>query len=194
MDTNAFLEEFKRLTIENHQLKQEIKQVRITKNLEIDEVEALCNKTKEELAAVTKELKEIKENNNKKYLLTEYKGLILAESLIEIIDFKSTSEFKEFKNDFYKLAVPYFDQFYSKQLEFEIDKKSITSYYKFKDKYKNILEKYKFINKIFKYYEKEHPEIITLSSVDYNQARIKKSYAPLIILKFILDNKTVFDV
>jgi len=63
MDLKLFLEEFKRLTVENSMLTQEIKQLRITKNIEIDEVEVLYNKTKQELDVTSKELKEIKEKS-----------------------------------------------------------------------------------------------------------------------------------
>ena len=85
MDNNAFVEEFKRLTIENEKLKQEIKEIRISKNNEIDEVEQLYTKTKQELDEKTKILDQIyteKIKNNNYTIIKE---------LSEITNFKKST-------------------------------------------------------------------------------------------------------
>jgi hypothetical protein len=185
MNADTFLEEFKRLTIENEQLKQEIKQTRITKNLEIDEVEQLYTKTSTEL----KELKEkynklsSEQKTDKLYSLTEYKGLSLTEALIEIIDFKQTKEFTEFEKDWYEMAVPYLNEFYSVGIHmFGSSSETRKKFNEFKKKYKNVMDKYKIIKELLQHYD-----LIG----DYGQYQHqKKSYAQLILLRFLVDDPT----
>jgi len=158
MNADTFLEEFKRLTIENEQLKQEIKQTRITKNLEIDEVEQLYTKTSTEL----KELKEkydklqfeVKLLNDKiKFKCfdsPDYKYCKFINELSNFIDFKNTPEYEQFTDDFYKLAVPYFNNLILKETGklnvyemYEKEKILLNNYNKFINNHKNIISKYK---------------------------------------------------
>jgi hypothetical protein len=128
-------EEIIRLTIENDKLKQEIKQTRVTKNLEIDEVDALYNKTKEELAIANKKIQELKLES-----LSNYKNFNFASELLNIMEFKKTPEFKEFKEDFIKYGIPYLKNEPDKWVNYY----SINNYFyqKIKIKYEGVINKY----------------------------------------------------
>ena len=115
MYIKLFLDEFKRLTIENNMLTQEIKQLRITKNIEIDEVEVLYNKTKQELDVTSKELKEIKEKSKMIDQIYDeklkYDNHSIIEQLYKISEFKKQPEYKQFKEDFIKHGI-YYESYY----------------------------------------------------------------------------------
>jgi len=87
---------------ENEDLNKEIKQTRITKNIEIDEVEALYTKTKQELDVANKKIQELKTN-----IFDDFGQYNIINEINKIIEFKKQPEYKQFREDFIKYGINY---------------------------------------------------------------------------------------
>lgn len=117
---NAFVEEFKRLTIENEKLKQKIENININKYLDI---------------------------------LSEFKNHIFISDIISLLEFKKTTEFIEFKNDFLNYGLNYMEHnsvpprgLMWQMGTPESDIKKQQDHIDYAKKYNHILSKYKFLN------------------------------------------------
>jgi hypothetical protein len=155
MDIKLFLDKFKRLTVENSMLTQGIKNLRISKNNEIDEVEVLYNKTKQELDITSKELKEIKEKSKMIDQIYDeklkYNNSDIINQLYKISEFKKEPEFKEFKEDFIKHGIYYETYYLDKYHATHMGThpailKRIEKYRAYINKHKHILKKFKILD------------------------------------------------
>jgi hypothetical protein len=144
MDISVLVNKIENLIVENERLKQEIKKTRISKNNEIDEVEQLYSKTKQELLDCKQTYENTKEEFfNAKHLIyslkigvttleeklnnsvdiSKYKQYDFAKEVISLIEFKNNPIFTEFKAHFIKYGVPFVElqdaPFNIKHIEFD---------------------------------------------------------------------------